>query len=82
MLKVNVERGEIINAEAVNLGDIVFVACDRTGGNGAGKRDVLYIPMESASVFSIDCWTGTNLLTVRGNSRILLLPSLLLCRLP
>ena len=42
MLKVNVEGGEVVDAEAVNLRDIVFIACDRTGRDGARERDVLY----------------------------------------
>ena len=42
MLKVNVKGGEVVDAEAVDLSNVVFIACDRTGRDSTRKRDVLY----------------------------------------
>ena len=40
VLKVDVEGGEVVEPEAVNLRYVVFVACERAGGWGAGDSDV------------------------------------------
>ena len=36
MLEINVEGGEIIDSQAMDLGNVVFVACQSTGGGRSG----------------------------------------------
>ena len=36
MLEVDVERGEVVYAQAVNLRYVIFIAGDSAGGWGAG----------------------------------------------
>ena len=36
MLKVDVEGREVVDSEAVDLGNVVFVACQCAGWRGAG----------------------------------------------
>lgn len=54
MLEIDVESGQVVDAEAMDLGNVVFVAGDGAGWWSAGKRDILYesIPFVNAFVSS------------------------------
>ena len=41
MLEINVESGEAVNAQAVDLGNVVLVACDGARRRCTGERDIL-----------------------------------------
>ena len=40
MLEVNVEGGEVIDSQTVDLGNVVFIACQSAGGGRSGQRDM------------------------------------------
>ena len=45
MLEVDVEGGEVVESEAVDLGNVVFVAGQSAGRRRAGEGDVFHKPI-------------------------------------
>lgn len=40
MLEVNVEGGEVVDSQAMDLGNVVFVACQSARWGRSGQRDM------------------------------------------
>ena len=41
MLEVNVKGGEVVDSQTMDLGNVVFVACQSAGRGSSGQCDVL-----------------------------------------
>ncbi len=41
MLEVNVESGEVIDSQPMDLGNVVFIACQSAGRRSSGQCDLL-----------------------------------------
>lgn len=41
MLEINVEGGEVIDPQTMDLGNVVFVACQSAGRRSSGQCDML-----------------------------------------
>ena len=79
MLEIDVEGGEIIDSQAMDLGNVILVACQSAGRRGSGQCDMLD---ESKDIkYSVHVQLSLELTDLRS-SQTPLLPFPPLCQPP
>ena len=56
MLEIDVEGGEVVYSQAMDLGNVVFVACQSAGRGSSGQRDMLDKSTNISTSICVQLW--------------------------